>query len=143
MRADLPELLGLSKADYSYIFSNVGRYAGIAGIVRSRLFQQFRQSWHVCRNCWDCRKPTIPAYTADIESAGIVEALPKMPGLSKIFIFWICMNKLKILWPGILSFNPALNILILSLILAQKSNLIHLSRPKSNFIILSRKSVTP
>ncbi len=35
--------------------------------------------------------PTIPAPTADIESARIVKALPKMPGLSKIFLFWICM----------------------------------------------------
>ncbi len=29
-----------------------------------------------------------------IESAGIAEALPKMPALSKIFIFWICMGQM-------------------------------------------------
>ncbi len=34
---------------------------------------------------------TIPAISADTDSTGIVEALPKMPDLSKIFIFWICM----------------------------------------------------
>ncbi len=37
------------------------------------------------------KMPTIPAFSGDTNSAGIVEALPELPGLSKISWFWICM----------------------------------------------------
>ena len=86
---NMPELPGLSKADFSNNFGNVGWCADIAGIVESRLFRQSRQCWQVCRNG---QLSTIPAISADTDSAGIIEALPKMPELSEIFIFWICMS---------------------------------------------------
>ena len=60
-------------------------------IVGCAHFQYLRQSRQICRYCRKDRKPTIPTFSGDTGSAGIEEAMPELPGLSKISWFWICM----------------------------------------------------
>ena len=86
-----PNFLCVSKANFSENFGNVG-WSEIAGIVESRLFWQFRQ----CAGLPNGRLSTSRQFwqIQILDIAGIVEALPKMPELSKFFIFWICMPKM-------------------------------------------------
>ena len=66
------------------------------GIIEHRCFRYLRQFRQIYRNCRKCRKLTIPPFSGDTNSAGIVEALPELPGLSKISWFWICMDMIQV-----------------------------------------------
>ncbi len=103
---EVGQMDGCTDATLLRVLAKIWKFSTIlaipANLWQSRQFLNFRELFRQFRQC---RKPTMPAFTADIESAGIVEALSKMPGLSKIFIFWICMLASRSIKIWMLCFN--------------------------------------